>query len=109
MRRRRVDSPRLQSSRRESERIPRAGEARARTSAEHDAINLDRLALVLELHRRAFLEPRRVLEHAPEVVREENLALGGGAEARRGIHGVADHGELEPALGADVPGEGLAE
>src|SRR4051812_2815490 len=86
-----------------------ASRRRFRPSAGDDAIDGDWLALVLELHWRTFLERRRIGQSQTEFFRKQDLAVGRGAETRRGIHDVSDHGELEPAFRSDVAGERLAE
>src|SRR5215510_9169937 len=83
---------------------------RRRTSIERDAEYSDGLALVLQFHRRTLHHTRWTAQHAPEFVGQEDLTrLRDVAQALRRVHGVADERELEPALGADVARERLAE
>src|SRR6185295_13245410 len=89
---------------------PRRGHSRrARPPSDLNAEHGYRLALSLELHWRADAERWRRLERAAHLIREKDLPrFRRGAEAIRRVHHVADHGELEPPLRADVPRERLA-
>src|SRR5262245_12929686 len=75
---------------------------RAGTLADH-VVDLERLGLVLDLHVREGGDLELVVERFVGVLRDDDLVrLRDRAEARAGVHRVADDGVLERLAGPDV-------
>src|SRR5439155_24538606 len=73
-------------------------------------VDRDLLRFPLDLNRLEGLDSRGLLQLLEEPLRDQDLVRAGArAEAGRGVHGVSDHGVLQPAVRADVAGEHLSE